>query len=193
MFDTYSFLIYIFVTAYTPGPNNIMSMSNGIRYGFKKSFRFNLGIFAGFAVVVPICTLFSASLFSYIPTFKIYMLCVGAAYMLYLAWKTLKSSSEIKLKETTGAGFVTGMILQFINPKLYFSSITTMSLYVLPVFDSVAILLLFSLILSFVGFSGTVVWSLFGSAFCKILSKYNKIVNIIMALLLVYCAVSLFL
>ena len=37
MFSVYDFLIYIFVTAYTPGPNNIMSMSNAVRFGFKKN------------------------------------------------------------------------------------------------------------------------------------------------------------
>ncbi len=193
MFNLYTFLIYVFLSAYTPGPNNIMSMSNGVRFGFKKTFRFNLGIFAGFLLVVPICALFSASLFNYIPTIKIYMLIVGASYMLYLAWKTLTASSEIDLKETKGAGFVSGMLLQFINPKIYIYSITSMSTFILPSFDSVWVVLLFALLMSFVGFSGTVVWALFGSAFCKILAKHTKAVNITMALLLVYCAVSLFL
>jgi hypothetical protein len=36
-------------------------------------------------------------------------------------------------------------------------------------------------------------WSLFGSVFKMLFSKYAKITNAIMALLLVYCAVSLFL
>jgi cysteine/O-acetylserine efflux protein len=38
-----------------------------------------------------------------------------------------------------------------------------------------------------------VAWSAFGSTFCKILSEHAKIVNPILALLLIYCAVSLFL
>jgi threonine/homoserine/homoserine lactone efflux protein len=41
-----AFLAYILVTAYTPGPNNILSMSNGSMYGFKKSFPFNIVFFA---------------------------------------------------------------------------------------------------------------------------------------------------
>jgi hypothetical protein len=32
-----AFLSYVLVTTFTPGPNNIMSMSNASRYGFKKS------------------------------------------------------------------------------------------------------------------------------------------------------------
>ena len=36
MFPLTSFLLYTFVTSITPGPNNIMSMSLGLKVGFKK-------------------------------------------------------------------------------------------------------------------------------------------------------------
>lgn len=35
MFNWFAFLTYAVITAATPGPNNIMSMSNGGRLGFK--------------------------------------------------------------------------------------------------------------------------------------------------------------
>ena len=59
MFHLYDFLIYCFITAYTPGANNLLSMSNAIRYGFRRSIRFNLGILAGFSIVMTVCTVFS--------------------------------------------------------------------------------------------------------------------------------------
>ena len=95
MFHLYDFLIYCFITAYTPGANNLLSMSNAIRLGFRRSVRFNLGILAGFAIVMSVCTAFSATLYSYLPKVKIVMQILGAAYMLYLAWKVWKSSSEL--------------------------------------------------------------------------------------------------
>lgn len=193
MFSLYQFLLYIFVTAYTPGPNNIMSLSNAVRYGFKKSFPFNLGILAGFSVVMLFCTLLSALIFSYIQQAKIYMQVLGASYMFYLAWKTWKSSSEVELEETKGASFISGLSLQFINPKIYIYAVTAMSTFILPHFDSTAALVGFALFLAFVGFTGTVAWSAFGSTFQKILTNYSNIVNPILALLLIYCAVSLFL
>ena len=54
-------------------------------------------------------------------------------------------------------------------------------------------LLGFALLLAFIGFAFTLCWSVFGSVFKKLFSKYAKITNTLMALLLVYCAVSLFL
>ena len=70
MFHLYDFLIYCFITAYTPGANNLLSMSNAIRLGFRRSIRFNLGILAGFSVVMAVCTAFSATLYSYLPRVK---------------------------------------------------------------------------------------------------------------------------
>lgn len=45
-----------------------------------------------------------------------------------------------------------------------------MSTFILPHFDSTAALVGFALFLAFVGFTGTVAWSAFGSKFQKILT-----------------------
>lgn len=192
MFHLYDFIIYCFITAYTPGANNLLSMSNAIRLGFRRSVRFNFGILAGFAAVMSLCTAFSATLYSFLPKVKIVMQMLGAAYMLYLAWKVWKSSSEWSGGNGKEAGFLSGMVLQFANPKIYIYAITAMSLYILPVYDSAAALAGFTVILSLIGASGSFVWALFGAAFCKFFSLHGKTVNTVMALLLVYCAVSLF-
>lgn len=193
MFHLFDFLIYCFITAYTPGANNLLSMNNAIRLGFRRSIHFNLGILAGFAVVMSVCTAFSATLYSVLPKVKIVMQILGAAYMLYLAWKVWNSSSELSADGRKEASFLSGMILQFVNPKIYIYAITAMSLYILPVYHSTTALIGFTAILSIIGASGSFVWALFGAAFCKFFSKHMKLVNIIMALLLVYCAVALFL
>ena len=193
MFHLYDFLIYCFITAYTPGANNLLSMSNAIRLGFRRSVRFNFGILAGFAVVMSVCTAFSATLYSYLPKVKIIMQVLGASYMLYLAWKVSKSSAELSADGGKEASFLSGMILQFANPKIYIYAITAMSLYILPFYRSGAALIGFTVILSLIGASGSFVWALFGSAFCKFFSNHMKLVNTIMALLLIYCAIALFL
>ena len=192
MFHLYDFLIYCFITAYTPGANNLLSMSNAVRLGFRRSVSFNFGILAGFTIVMSVCTAFSATLYSFLPRIKIAMQILGAAYMLYLAWKVWKSSSELSADSGKEASFLSGMVLQFANPKIYIYAITAMSLYILPVFHSGAALIGFTVILSFIGASGSFVWALFGAASCKYFSKHTMLVNIIMALLLVYCAASLF-
>ncbi len=193
MFSWVSFLTYTIITAITPGPNNIMSLSNASRLGFKKAFPFNLGIWVGFSIVTLVCTLFCSLLSSILPMIKLPMIIVGATYMLYLAWKTFKSSPEIK-ESHAKSGFITGVLLQFVNPKAYIFAIISMEAYILPNFsDQPVALIAFALFLAFSGFLCTLCWSAFGSIFKILFSKHAKITNTIMALLLIYCAVSLFL
>lgn len=192
MFPVSDFLIYCFITAYTPGANNLLSMSNAARLGFRKSVFFNFGITMGFLIVMTVCTLFSSTLYSALPKVKFYMQLLGAAYMLYLAWKVWKTSSDLEVESRKESSFLSGMVLQFMNPKIYIYAITAMSLYILPLYHSVVALIVFVLILTIIGASGSYVWALFGSAFCRFFAKHTKGVNLVMALLLVYCAVSLF-
>lgn len=193
MFHWASFLTYAIVTAVTPGPNNIMSMSNGNRKGFRRALPFNLGIWAGFSAVMILCTAFCSLLSTWIPRIKLPMLIVGACYMLYLAWETFRSSDVIEENHSRD-GFLSGLLLQFINPKIYIYCIMSMEAYILPFYGGqVAALLGFALLLAFIGFAFTLLWSAFGSIFKWLFSKHAKAVNTVMALLLVYCAISLFL
>ena len=193
MFPWYSFLTYAVITAATPGPNNIMSMSNAGRLGFRRALPFNLGIWVGFTIVMVLCTLFCTALSVLIPAIRLPMLVLGAAYMLYLAWGTFRSSDVIQ-EDHSREGFLSGLLLQFINPKIYLYGVMSMEAYILPYYGGQpAVLLFFALLLAFIGFVFTLAWAAFGSVFRLLFSRHARAVNTVMALLLVYCAVSLFL
>ena len=89
-----AFCSYVLLTAITPGPNTIMSMSNAAKYGFKKAFPFNVGVLLGFLVVMGLCAAFSSLLYEFIPAVKPYMLVLGAAYILWLAWGRRRAASR---------------------------------------------------------------------------------------------------
>ena len=192
MFQWVSFLTYACITAVTPGPNNLMSMSTAGKKGFKGALPFNFGIWIGFCMVTVLCTAFCNVLSAVIPRIKLPMLIIGALYMLYLAWGTYRSSGH--LEEGTAQGEVlSGLLLQFINPKLYIYCIVSMEAYILPHFQGQALPLLgFALLLASIGAAFTVAWAAFGSIFKWLFATHTKLVNTIMALLLVYCAISLF-
>ncbi len=193
MFQAIPFLTYVFVSAITPGPNNILSMSNGSRLGFKKALPFNAGVAVGFVMVMLLCTAFASLLRTVLPAIKLPMKIIGALYILYLAYKTLRSKGEIE-ENHSKSGFVQGMVLQFMNPKIILYGILSMEVYILPHFgDRPLMLALFALVLATIGASCTLLWSAFGSVFKRLFSEHGRVVNTIMAIALLYCAVSLFL
>lgn len=186
-----AFLIYALTTAITPGPNNALSMENGSRRGFIKALPFNLGIWLGFSVVAMVSAVFLDLLSGILPLIKIPLLILGSAYLLFLARGTLyRTDKEVSHQENLG--FLHGVALQFINAKEYIYCMVSFQMFILPHFHGkTATLLLFALLLALIGFSCTLLWSAFGSAFRALFSKHAKAVNTMMAALLIYCALAL--
>ena len=117
MFALADFLIYCFVCAYTPGANNILSMTYASKLGFRRSFRFNYGVTIGFLIVMSGCVIFSSTLYTLLPKVKIVLQIAGGGYMLYLAWHIWKSSENLETSEKKEATVLSGILLQFINPR----------------------------------------------------------------------------
>lgn len=189
-----SFLLFVIVTTFTPGPNNIMAMLSANNYGFKKTIKFCLGVGTGFFGIMLLCSYFNLLLKNTIPEIEFYMIIFGSIYMLYLAIKIIFSKEKSKENDDKKInGFYAGMLLQFINPKVILYGITAISTFIIPFYNSNYSLILYSLFLALIGFVGTVCWSLFGSLFQRFLTRYKSQFNIVMALLLLYSAVSIFL
>lgn len=193
MLNLLEFLSYVFISNISPGPNAIISMSNAGMFGFKKSVLFNLGISIGAFIVLLLCSLFSWVLFDIFPNFQRIMVWVGATYILWLAFNTLKSKPDTENKGSKNKGnlFFQGVLLQFANPNTILYGITVFSSFILPQYQSPVILVIFCILLSLVSLFCTVCWTMFGVVFQKLIVTHTKIINVILALLLAYCAASL--
>ncbi|WP_352399647.1 LysE family transporter [Anaerotignum sp.] len=195
MVHIFAFISYVFVSCITPGPNNIMSMNNGARYGVKKSLPFCAGVGTGFSLVLIGCILCNLFLNRYIPRIVDVMTVLGAGYILYLAWVVWKDKTKgekKKPRQLDTRAFGTAVILQFVNPKGLLFGMTLITNFVFPYDQSIEA---FIMVLAFnwvVVFLSCGCWVLFGSVFRSFFDKYRKVLNGVMALLLVYCAASLF-
>lgn len=188
----YAFFSYILLAAFTPGPNNITLMSGAGRYGFKKAMRFCAGAVTGFFIITTIAAVATSTLYSLIPTIEPYMVYAGAAYILWLAYSVFRDKGgggedggDVSVK------FTSGLILQFINVKVILYTLTTMSTFVIPNYKSVPAIAAFVILLSLTGCAANICWAGFGVVFERIFKKHRMIMNGIMALLLIFCAVSL--
>lgn len=191
MMISVAFMSYIFVTAFTPGPNNLMALTNAAKFGLRRGVTFSAGVFLGFLIDMSLCALLTTALYTSIPKIEPFMKGIGALYMLYLAFTVFRDKPK---KEKTEESFLnpssmfTGTIMQLVNVKVIIYGITSMTAFVLPNAQSNGGIILGILLLSVVGFLGTCTWALFGSLFQSIFTKYHKQTNLIMAMLLVYCA-----
>ena len=189
-----AFLSYVMITSITPGPSNILMMNEARRFGFFGSWRFICGILAGFALLGIMSGVFTTWLYKWIPVIEPYLKIAGAAYLCYLAWKIGFPKGKTK-EEMSGvqSSFLSGFIFQVLNVKSVLFFLTLMSTFILPfhhTITSVGFYLLLSILL---GWLALLLWSGFGSVFKKMFAKHDKLFRMIMCLLLVYSAVSIFL
>lgn len=189
---TGALLTFVLLGTFTPGPNNIMAMESARRAGFWGSRFFILGMASGFFFVMLFCALFNLLLGKILPGIQTVLGGIGALYMLYLA---IKPFLHPKRQGASNPGAmhscITGFVLQFLNPKLILYGIVIMSGFILPWYSSPFALVLFSLGLTAVGLLSLICWALFGAIFQRYFAKHEALLNIVMAVLLVWCATTI--
>lgn len=186
------FLTYTLITALTPGPNNILALSSVNQYGFRRSLRTLAGMSAGFLVLMLACGVFTYSLISILPSATRWLVWAGAAYILWLAWKIANSPPTTSDDATKPLSFWLSFWFQFANVKIILYGITALSAFVLPYTQSVIWVTAVSILLAIIGCLGNLVWALAGHVFQSLFRKHGRLVNRILALLLVYCAIRMF-
>ncbi|MEC5424715.1 LysE family transporter [Virgibacillus sp. C22-A2] len=188
-----AFLSYVMVTSITPGPSNILMMNEARKYGFVGSWKFSSGILAGFAVLGTISGVATTGLYNWIPVVEPYFKIAGAVYLLYLAWQVgLPKSSKDNFSDVKSS-FLSGFIIQIINVKSILFLLTVMSAFILPFNNSIKSIVFYLTLAIFLGWLALLLWSGFGSLFKKVFAKHDRAFRLIMCLLLIYSAVTIFL
>ncbi len=187
------FFMYVFVSSFTPGPNNIMSMHNASKFGFVRTVRFVLGAASGFFLISLLCGLFNVLLRQYLPSLGGVMNALGCMYMLFLAYAIAVSKPGREGETRELNSFRAGVALQFLNAKGILYALSAISTFVMPFDDSWRTLLLTALILGGTAVLSAGSWALFGGIFSRFLGKHRRPFQAVMALMLVYGAVSVYL
>jgi len=125
----------------SPGPDNIFVMTQGITRGRKPAIIAALGMCSGVSVHTTMAAFgISALLYSSIIAFNVVKY-AGAAYLLYLAYKTLKERSSIHLAQaeelSPAAMFKRGFFMNVLNPKVAMFFLAFLPQFVIPGSDQV--------------------------------------------------------
>lgn len=191
--DLVPLLSFALVTTFTPGPNNISSASMGVLFGYRRSLGYLLGIASGFFLVMLICAGLSTTLLRIVPSLERVLRIVGAVYILWLAFSTLRTSYAFETDAHPPMGFGSGFALQPLNPKVAIYGLTIYSTFLASLDGHPAGLAASAFLLAANAFCAISSWALFGAAIRKYLRQtaVKRLVNTVLALLLVYTAVDL--
>ena len=189
--SAYNFVMYV-----TPGPNNSILTASGIKFGFFRSIPNILGIPTGHGLQLALVCLGLGSLFAAFPVLLDMLRYVGAAYILYLAYKMFGSLNITATEDKSRPlKYYEAILFQFVNPKAWVICITAASLFY-PEQENLIIGTLFMVVMSTViNIPSISIWAFGGSVIRFYLNniKLKKIIEWLLALLLIATAISVFL
>ena len=185
-----NFVLYCVINAFTPGPGNILALNTVTNYGWKKGRPLFFGIFTGYYVVQLICAMFVFGIAALLPSVLGVMKYIGAAYILWLAIHIAISKPE-KDDDSRSASYMKGFLLQFVNVKIYLFGMTALTGYITDYHTSLTALVIAELFIATLGSFATLTWIGMGALIQKFYLKHYRIINILLALTLVECIISI--
>jgi cysteine/O-acetylserine efflux protein len=185
-----NFVLYCVINAFTPGPGNILALNTVTNYGWKKGRPLFFGIFTGYYVVQLIWAVFVFGIAAFLPSVLGVMKYIGAAYILWLAIHIAISKPE-KDDDSRSASYMKGFLLQFVNVKIYLFGMTALTGYITDYHKSLTSLVIAELFIATLGSFATLTWIGMGALIQKFYLKHYRIINILLALTLVECIISI--
>ena len=189
-----SMALFWFVTAYTPGPNNVVASYSGFNFGIKKTLPHIFGVALGFTFLIFLLTIGLVNVFKIFPIIQVSLKYLGSIFLIYLAYKIYFSKIDSGKKNENPVKFIETFLFQFLNPKGVLIGIIIVSTYVehgenYLKYATQVILFAFLVSLSSITF-----WTFVGKYLRKFATneKFIKYFNCVMSLLLILSIITFY-
>jgi len=189
----FALISFYFVMYVTPGPNNAMVLTSGIKFGFLKTIPHMSGITIGHVLQTIVVCLGLGKIFQMFPEIQDFLKIICALYLLYLGYKIIGSFSKIKDDGSRPLKFYEASLFQLVNPKAWTISTMVASGF-LPkderLIISISFISITALIICPLSIS---VWAAFGSGIRNLVKNNKKKASVeyFLAILLLITAIMI--
>ncbi|WCE32302.1 LysE family translocator [Vibrio sp. SCSIO 43137] len=174
-----AFLFFSVSMSLTPGAGNLALMGISNRYGFLAALPFVAGTACGVLIVFSGTSAGLITLLTDNPQLYMALKYLGAAYLLYIAWGISRSTIEDNQSSENRSGFMSGTLIQVLNPKAWIAAMTVFSQFTSNTGDYLTQVVTITTAFLLVMTLCTLVWAYFGSVLKQLLrsQKQMLIVN----------------
>ena len=189
----FALVSFYFVMYVTPGPNNAMVLTSGIKFGFSKTIPHMSGITIGHVLQTIAVCLGLGKIFQMFPEIQDFLKIICALYLLYLGYKIIGSFSKIRDDGSRPLKFYEASLFQLVNPKAWTISTMVASGF-LPkderLIISISFISITALIICPLSIS---VWAAFGSGIRNLVKNNKKKASVeyFLAILLLITAIMI--
>jgi threonine/homoserine/homoserine lactone efflux protein len=171
------FLLFMFVGSITPGPNTMISTASGAAFGFVRTMPQMLGVSTGFPLMIAALGFGLGEFFRQQPWLHEVLRYVGAAFLLYLAWRIAMASGPERAEAKRPLTFIEAALFQWLNPKAWTLALGTIAAFTTPGLSFTQYLSeigLIALLSGVIPFACLMVWCLFGVMIARALGDERK-------------------
>lgn len=197
-----SLISFTLAGSVTPGPNNIILMSQGLRFGFRACWPYIFGVAAGFASLLGAAIFGLGTLALQFPLLLQVITVLGALWLASLAWGYFKAGFKRGAQDKAGEantakvlrarplGFWEALAFQWVNPKgLIFALGAAAGFIALHPNIWVRLVTIIG-VFNVAGLLGNVLWAAAGGTIGALLStgRYARALNLVMGVIILMTA-----
>jgi threonine/homoserine/homoserine lactone efflux protein len=124
-----AFLLFATVAAITPGPSNVMITATGSAVGFARGLPCALGAATGMGSLLLASAMGLGQAVLAVPALALVMKGLGAAFLLWLAWRIGTAQPGADAAGAKPVGFLGAALFQWLNPKGWLVAVSAAGAY----------------------------------------------------------------
>ena len=195
MYDQFlPLILFGIATAFTPGPNNIMSSYSGFNFGFRKTIPLMLGVIFGWTTMLTVMASGLIIIFQKYVFLQNIIKILGSIFLIYLAYKIAFSSVNSSENIKKPVNFFDTFLFQFINPKGVIVAMVTVSTFIDVQNNYLRDALIVLTVYFFMAVFSVSSWCLLGKYLRNFATNENfiKKFNYTMSFLLIVCVIMFY-
>ena len=187
-------ILFGIATAFTPGPNNILSSYSGFNFGFKKTIPLMLGVILGWTTMLTVMASGLIIIFQKYIFLQSIIKILGTIFLIYLAYKIAFSSTNGSENIKKPVLFFDTFLFQFINPKGVMVAMIAVSTFIDVQNNYLRDATIVIITYFFMAVFSVSSWCLLGKYLRKFATSKNfiKKFNYIMSFLLIVCVIMFY-
>lgn len=177
---------FSFVSAVTPGPNNVLLWASGTQFGFRRTIRHVIGTALGLGAMALAMAAGLGTLVTTVPEIAFSMKVGGTVYLLYLAWQIAGARALERPEVARPLGLRQAAVFQAINPKAWIFALGAVTTFRPPELPVVAGSLAVAATMMIVIIPSAGIWAAGGGLLSRYITggRAHRIVSLALAALL---------
>lgn len=186
---------FSFVSAVTPGPNNVLLWASGMRFGLRRSLRHVVGTAVGIGGLAVAVAVGLGALLSAVPGLTVLMRIGGSAYLAWLAWQIARSGDVGRVELDRPMGIGAAAAFQVANPKAWIFALSAISTFHPPGLAPLTGSLVVAVVMMLVVIPAAAIWAGAGGVIGRLVEhpRARRRVDLVLAVLVLATIVTVWL